>query len=143
MNNMLKDCAIDRVSAGAAAGTTDVTDASSVDMAGWDGVLFIASLGTLTATQVTALKAYGSTDDSTFVELEATTAAAADTDSDLALVLDVVKPTYRYLRATLDRGTANAVLDGIIAIRYRGSKSPVTQGATIAASALFASPAAA
>jgi len=143
MENLLKDCAIDRLHTGAVAATSDVTDASSIDMAGWDGVCFIALLGALTASQVTKLKAYGADLDTGHAELVATTAAAADADGTKLLVLDVVKPTLRYLKPVLDRGTANAVLDGIISIRYKGSKSPVTQGSTVAASAIFASPAAA
>jgi hypothetical protein len=40
----------------------------------------------------------------------------------------------------LNRATGNAVLDGIIAIRYSGSKLPVTQGASVASVVTVASP---
>jgi hypothetical protein len=48
----------------------------------------------------------------------------------------VVRPSKRYVFANLTRTTANATIDGIIAIQYRTRNLPVTQPATLAASAL-------
>jgi len=56
------------------------------------------------------------------------------------LVLDVFRPTKQFVRPTLVRGTANAVIEAGIAIKYRGSKGPVVQGATVSKSATVASP---
>ena len=75
INNIL----ITRVSNAVAAGTDDQTDSSSVDMANYDDVLFVAEVGTLTATAATSMHLAGSNDDSTFVDLEGTSGAWAAT----------------------------------------------------------------
>lgn len=130
---LLDEIKITRVSNAAAAGTSDV-NGTGVDMQGFDGVLFVAALGALSATQVTSLKAQSSSDDGStdaYADISgAVTAAAADGDSNKLLVLDVHHPLERYVRPVLDRGTANAVLDGIIAIQYRGNR-PTTNGSTV------------
>lgn len=123
-----KNVAIDRVMNAVAAGTSD-QNSDSVDMAGFDGVLFIALLGTLTATQVTKLTAQHSADDSTFAAITGgSTDAMADADSNKLLFVDVYRPQNRYVRAVVDRGTANAVIDGVLAIRYCGDKAPFSHG---------------
>lgn len=142
MQNLLKDCAIDVVKAAVAAGTTNITDAAEVDMAGYDGVCFIAVLGALTAGQVTKLQAQGGATSGSHAELAgATTAAAADADSDKALAVEVFRPVHRFVKPVLVRGTANAALNAIIAIRYRGSKVPVALGATVSKVVSAVSPA--
>lgn len=140
--NLSKCCEIVRVENAAVAGTTDLIS-DAVDMAGWDGVMFIYAAGALTAGQVTKLTAAQcDTSGGSYVALtSAVTGAMADGDSNKLLVLDIFRPTKRYVQATFDRGTQNAVIDGGIAIKYCGSKSPVTQGSTVAVSALVASPA--
>lgn len=121
-----KNIKLDVVEAAGAAGSTDLTS-DSVDMAGFDGVLFIAHLGTLTAGQVTALRSQHSADDSTFGDIaDGATGNAADGDGNKLLFVDVYRPQKRYVRVILDRATANAVLNGIIAIQYCGDKAPFT-----------------
>lgn len=143
MENLLKDVKITRVLNGVAAGTT-VQNSSVVDMSGWDGVTFILMVGTLTATQVTSLKGQqGNVSNlSDAADLLGTLVGPlADGDSNKCLALDIYRPTDRYVRAVVNRATANAVIDGVIAIQYRGRKSPVTQDtATIAASEQHVSP---
>lgn len=133
--NLSKNVKIDRVMNAVAAGTSDQNSAS-VDMAGFDGVMFIAFLGTLTATQVTLLTAQHSSDDSSFANITGgSTSAMADGDSNKMLFVDVFKPQNRYVRAVVDRGTANAVIDGVLAIQYVGDKAPFTH-ADVSQSAL-------
>jgi len=144
MQNLSKSIKITRVSASAAAGTSDVTG-SVLDMQGFDGVLFIASFGTLTATQVTSLKAQqgSQSDGSDMADLEGSKVGPlADGDGGKCLVLDLFRPGKRYVRAVVDRGTANAVVDDVIAVQYCGTKAPTTHdAATIAAAELHVSPA--
>jgi hypothetical protein len=45
--------------------------------------------------------------------------------------VDLHKPTLRYAYSTLDRGAANAVVDGCLAIQYNAKSVPVTQDATV------------
>lgn len=125
-----ENCRVSRVVNGTAAGTT-VVNGTSVDMAGWDGVLFVALIGALTATQVTRLKAQQSDDNGSadaFADLASSaTPAMADGDSNEVVLLDVFRPSERYVRPVVVRGTANAVIDGVFAIQYRGRTLPVTQ----------------
>lgn len=128
-----------------AAGSTNITSAAAVDMQGWDGVKFICGVGTLTANQVTALEALGSPDNaSDFVAFttDAVTPACADGDSNKLMELDIFRPMQRYVQPIVKRGTANAVIDFVIAILYKGDKSPVTADASVSATAhaFFVSP---
>lgn len=131
MLNLLNNCVITRVSNAAAAGTSDI-NCTSVDMAGYDAVTFIASFGTLTSTQVTSLKLQHSDDNSSFSDVTSgATSALADGDSNKLLVASYLKPTKRYVRVVVDRGTANAVVDGVIALQHRARSIPVTQSSTV------------
>lgn len=141
MQNLLKECKISRVANSAVAAQTEVLS-SVVDMTGFDGVIFIALLGDVTATSVLTLTAKGNTASSTSsptpVTQKATdayTAAASDADNKL-LIVDVPKPQLRYIFASLTRTTANAVVDGIIAIQYQTRSKPQSLDATVLAAAL-------
>jgi len=124
------------------AGTSDQHGSAGIDMAGYDGVMFIADIGALTAGQVTRLQAQGSDNNSSFAPFatDVVTATMLDADSNKCLVVDVFRPVTRYVRATVRRGTANAVIDCVIAILYRKNKKPVVQGSTVSQTAAFISP---
>lgn len=146
MRLLNQDIRLSRPLNAVAAGTTNQTS-SAIDMqadGGYDGLLLILAVGALTATQVTRLKAQYSDDDSTYADIEGSlTAAFADGDGNKCVVLDIYQPKSRYIKAIAVRGTANAVLDGIIAIQYRGKKRPSTHLAThIASSKTLVCPAA-
>lgn len=114
-----------------AAGTTN-QNTTSVDMAGFDGCRFVADLGALTATQVTSLKVQGSTDNSNWSDITgAATAAMADADSSKTLIVDVIRPTQRYLRGVVLRATANAVINCVLAEQYRLRTLPATQDTSV------------
>lgn len=116
-----------RVMNAVAAGLTNQTS-DSVDLAGYDGVVFIALLGALTAGQVTKLKLQSSSDDGVadaYADIADTeTAAMADADSNKMLVCDLRNPPERYVQAILERGSSNAVIDGVIAIPYHARELP-------------------
>ena len=132
--SLLHNVAIDRVlvdtAAGQAATATDI-----LDMQGYEGVLLIAKLGDVTDTSVVTLQAQQNTANSssgmaTLAGSVTFTAGASDADNDL-LVLDVYRPRERYIRGLFTSATANAVKNGVIAIRYGARKLPVSQGATV------------
>lgn len=140
--NLTYDTKVTRVLNAVVAGTTDQTG-TSVDMQGFAGVRFVAAFGTLTATQVTSLYAEGSADNSNWSALANTRVGPlADGDSNKLLVLDIYRPTHRYIRPVVDRGTANAVIDGVVAEQYGPRKAPITKDATVAFQEIHASPAA-
>lgn len=134
MFTMLKDCKITRVANDAAASTTDV-DSSRVDMTGYDSVMFIAILGDVTVGAVLSLTAKSNAADSTSsstTEKAGTTITAGASDYDnKMLIVDLHRPTLRYAYCSLQIDTANAVVDGIIAIQYNAKSMPVTQGSTV------------
>lgn len=131
MNHLSDAVKTTRVSNAVAAGTTDV-ECTSVDMAGFDAVRFVASFGTLTASQVTTVKAQESADNSTFTDITgAASAAFDDGDDNLIAIVDVIRPTKRYVRLVIDRGTANAVVDCVLAEQYQARSEPVTQSASV------------
>jgi len=114
------------VSAGVAAGVTKIS-ASLIDMQGWDGCYFVFLFGALTAGQVTVPQVYGGQQSGGGDQAQLPAAVAnalADADSNLAVVIDVYRPSQRYLGAVVARGTQNAVLQGIIAIQYQGRRQP-------------------
>lgn len=131
---MVKDVKFVRVSNAAAAGTSDI-DSSRVDMTGYDSVLFCWLLGdvadTATLQAIAKSNAADSTSGSTTEKSgTAITAGAADYDNKL-LIVDLHRPTLRYAYSTLDRGTANAVVDGCIAILYNSHARAVTQDSSV------------
>ena len=114
------------VSAGVAAGTTKIS-ASLIDMQGWDGVYFIFLFGALTASQVTTPQVFGGQQSGGGDQAQLPSAVAnalADGNSNTAVIIDVYRPSQRYLGAVVTRGTANAVLQGIIAVQYQGRRQP-------------------
>lgn len=141
MKNLLKDCKFVLVNSGAAAGTSEV-DSSIVDTAGYDSVAFVAILGTVVDTCVLQLAAQGNTANSTSgmtqIGTQITAAVTASGNSNSMLVLDTGFPVgskgYRYVRAALTRTTANATIQGIVAILYNSKNRPVTQDASVLAS---------
>jgi len=116
-----------RVSNAVVAGTSAI-NTTILDMQGFESVIGECCLGTLTATQTTALKAQAGNvaNGSDMADLAgAVTPNAADADSNKVLVLEVVKPTnFRYVRFVVVRGTANAVIDSVVATQFCSHKQP-------------------
>lgn len=125
-----------RVVNATAAGITAI-NSTSVDMQDFESVKFVCCLGALTATQVTSLKAQGSTDNVTFNDIAgAVTANAADADSNKMLILEVYRPQQRYVRAVVNRATANAAVDSVTALQSGPKKAPTTNDASTTSSAV-------
>lgn len=143
-HNFINRFEIRRVSNAVAAGTTDI-NSSAVDMRGFESVAFVVALGTLTATQVTSIKVQQSDDSGSsdsWDDLAGTASpAAADGDSNKLIGVEVYRPKKRYVRLVVDRGTANAVVDGIFAVLGRPDVSPVAYSAFTATPEIHNSPA--
>ena len=140
--NLSKAVKVARVLNGVAAGTTEQTG-SVIDMQGFEGVQFVALFGALTATQVTSLKVQQGSlaDGSDMADLEGSLhTALADADGNKCLVTDLFRPQKRYVRCVVRRGTANAVIDGALALLYSPRIEPVTADATIKSTKLLVSP---
>ena len=140
IKSLLKACVFDKVLGNTAAGTGDTLNSEIVDLQGYDSVCLVATLGDCAATAVGTLKAYcGDASDVSDGALKTTTAtftATASSADNKVVVLDVVNPGKRYVRADLVRATANIPVESIVAIRYNAKNIPVTQPSDVVASAL-------
>jgi hypothetical protein len=128
--SLARNVAVDRVSNAVAAGTSDV-NCTSVDMEGFETATFVVSFGTITSTAVTSIQIDHSSDNSNWNTVAGSKVTIPDSASNKVAITETVRPTLRYVRCTIDRGTANAVIDGVVAIRSDARKAPVTQGATV------------
>ena len=136
--SLLKESKIDKVLIATVAGTTDTLAGDILDLQNCDSVTGIAILGDVTINAVVTLKAYTGDEpalgDGAYETVTATVTATATSADDKLLVLDVIKPGKRYVRFDLVRATANAVVDGIIGIRYNFRTIPTTQGTDVVGS---------
>ena len=114
------------------AGATNVNTAG-VQMDGYNALQFVCHLGALTATQQTAIKLQQSDDNGAtdaYADLAGSqTDFAADADSNKVLVVEVREPVKRWVRAVVVRGTANAVIQSVVAYAYDAKKEAVVQDA--------------
>lgn len=144
MPQPLKNVKVTQCSSTVAAGTSAISSATVIDMQDYESVIFVYSFGTLTSGTVVTAKAAqlatssptASTDD-----IAGSGIAVADTNSDKSVVLEIHKPTYRYIRPCVTRTTQNAVLNSIIAIQFGPKIKPTVQSTTIVAQTSLISPA--
>lgn len=142
--NLTSDIKTVVAKAAVAAGSTDITDATVIDTAGYEGVRFIFLFGTLTSGTITSVGVAGKDENTPAAgtdDLEGTKITVADTESGKAFIVDIAKPTKRYLRPFVKCATQNAVLNGIIAELYSPRGKPATKDATVSAQEIHASPA--
>jgi hypothetical protein len=131
IQSLLKESKFDKVLVATSAGTDDTLNGDILDLQDCDSVIGIAILGDVTVNSVVTLKAYTGNEaalgDGAYESVTATVTATATSADNKLLVLDIVKPGKRYCRFDLVRATANAVVDGIVGIRYNYRSIPTTQ----------------
>lgn len=144
MQNLAKNCKIQRVKVAQAAGTSDITS-DAVDMQGFEACMFIVEFGAIVSGAVTSVKAQQSSDNGssdTYADLTGTSVTVADTDDNKVAYLDVVRPKERYLKCIVDRGTQNATVDSMLAILYNPRvKPPTHDSSTVLGGEVHVSPA--
>jgi hypothetical protein len=102
---------------------TDAVTSGAVDMAGYEGVLFLTSFGTAAANNL--VKAQQSSDDGAtdaYSDLEGTSVTSGTSDEDV--YIDIFRPTKRYLKLVATRGTSST-LESIYALQYNPRTLPV------------------
>ena len=127
MNGFLTDrvkiSTISTTTAGAA-GTSAITS-SAVDMAGYDGCLFIVPMGTIVSGAATSLKVTDcTTTGGSYNDVAGTNQTIADTDDDKVFYVDIKQPALQFLKLVISRATQNATVGGIIAIQYQKRSFP-------------------
>ena len=139
--NLSKRGKVTRVIDAIVAGTSG-QNGTTIDMKGFDSVLFITSFGVITTNAVTSVNLATSSDDSNWNDLIGSKIVVADDDDTSVTVHDVNAPLERYIRVEVARATQNAVIDGCVCIQYNAQASPTTHDATTVIGAEFyASPA--
>lgn len=140
IGSILKDCAIDKILNNTAAGTSDTLNGDILDLAGYDSVCFILTTGDVIVNAVGTLKAYcgdaSNVSDGAYATTTAAFTATATSADNKCVVLDVVRPGKRYIRADFVRATANIPVESIISIRYNAKTKPTTQPSDVVASGL-------
>lgn len=108
-------CKITKVKDAASAATTDVTS-DIIDMAGFDGVIFLTSFGTAAADNTMHAEQGAAAAMGDAADLEGSEVDVASSDEDL--FIDILRPRERYVRVVVTRATSTTVGD-IWAIQYR------------------------
>lgn len=122
---------ITKVKDASAAGQTAI-NSTPVDMAGYDGVLFLVNAGTIVSGGVQSIKAQQDTavGMGAAADLAGSSITIADDDDNQAFWLDVKRPLERFVRVTISRATQNSDFGPIWAIQYRGRTFPVSNNVT-------------
>ena len=104
---------------------------SVLDMAGWRSVCMIVTFGAITGLAVTSIKAQqGAADDlSDAADLADTEQTVADDADNTTFYIDIRRPTKRYVRLVVSRGTQAATVANALYMQYEGRRFPVTQPA--------------
>lgn len=113
---------------------SSTVNGAGVDMQGWDGCLFFLCLGVTDGT--TDLSAQGDDNSAFSSPVDITDAVITQltaTDDGKGAILDVWRPTERYIRSSVDTGAgATADFECVIAVRYRATgRLPITQHSTV------------
>lgn len=133
--NISKETKIVKVLGPTATGTTTI-NTSVVDMQGYDGVIFLGSIGTAAANNGMKAQQGAQSNLSDAADLAGSLAGGASATD---LLVEVTKPQKRYVRAAVVRGTTTTI-DCVWAILYRGVKQPVDNSGAAVAQKLLVSP---
>jgi hypothetical protein len=132
MSQISNTTKIVRVMNAVAAGTS-VQTSSAVDMAGFEGVRFIVSLGVGSASSVGQVKASQSTTSGgSYSDIAGSlgTAFTPTTDDNKVWVLDIYRPTKRFVKCIVNRAAGNTVIDTVTAELYEPRNFPTVDDAT-------------
>ncbi len=129
---LLKNCKITKVLGATATGVTLITT-SEVDMAGFESVVFVASIGTANAGNGMKLQQDVVTGMAGAADLLGSQVLCNGTGT--SLVSDLVKPLERFVRAAIIRAGATTTIDAVYAIQYGASKVPIDNSVTNAQAA--------
>jgi hypothetical protein len=112
-----------------AAGQTTI-NATIIDMAGFESVLFVITLGSIAtgAAIVFRVEESNAADLTGAADLAGSGLAIADDADEGIRFIDVVRPRKRYVRLVCARGTANSACSAI-AIQYGAKQGPTTHQA--------------
>jgi hypothetical protein len=135
--NLLKNNLIGEVGAPIALANNTDSNSDILDMSGYDGVCFIAPVEDSVQNGIASLKVEqdDANADGGMAALAGATATKTcvitDDLNNKLLIVDVYKPTKRYVQGVRTSSAANIAFGTLIAIRYNGSKCPITADSTV------------
>jgi hypothetical protein len=136
--HLLKDVKITKIENVATAGTSTLTT-DVIDMQGFEGVMILVDLAAVTDDSVLDLIVYNNASNSasggTAITGGTTGNNTAATSGNKFMVVDVYRPTLRYVYAEFERATQNAAVGGIYAFQYGAHVKPVSQSSGLLDSA--------
>lgn len=144
---MLPGVDIREAGAPVAAGSTIDNNSDRIDMANYEGVVFVVPITDSVDTGVATLTIeQNSADSDTGMAalsgaVSTVTSAANDDLNGQVLIVDVYRPRERYLQAVRTSATANIAFGTVIAILYGPRVEPRTAHSTVAAQVAVTSPA--
>lgn len=122
MLNLATETELRRHSNAVAAGQTVITPSNGIDMAGFNGVMFVCSFGAIAAGAETSIEVHESDDDSSYSLITGSNKAVAATDDNKVGYIEILRPRKRYLKCIVNRATGDATLDSILAILHSGRR---------------------
>jgi hypothetical protein len=138
--NLSSNVKVTLCSPSAAVGTASITG-TTLDMSGFDGVMLILASGAVTD-GAPGVEATSNPTSSTGAGAQALLGALASSAANEVAVLDLYRPTDRYVTPVIVRGgSTGSVVNGLVAIQYMAGFKPTTQdAATVANTTLVISP---
>lgn len=133
MNTFSENAKFLRLSGAIAAGVTDVTNITAIDMTGYKTLTLMVSAAAITTGAVTKVKMQQSTDDGSadaYSDLEGSSVTIADSSDNTMTILEIVNPQKKWLKPVITRLTQNAAFEGVFAIQTGAKVLPVTQSTT-------------
>ena len=123
--NLSNEVKFTKLADASAAGTTAV-NSTGIDMAGYDGIMFVLNSATITSGAVTSINAAESTTvGGTYADLLGTGVTVADDDDDEIFWIDVSRPRLQFIRLEIARATQNSAWGPIYALQYRATNKAV------------------
>lgn len=148
MTNLFKNVSVREIGAPIANASDTDSNSDRIDMANWDGALFICPIEDSANTGVATLTIEQNTidSDSGMTALSGAVATYTDAGGDALnnklLVVDVYRPRERYIQAVRTSTIANIAFGTLTVVLYNHiGKLPITAHSTVLHSAVVASPA--
>lgn len=100
----------------------------TLDMLGFEGVLMIVKFAAIATGAVTHIKAQqgAASGMGDAADLAGTRQNVADDDDNQIFMIDLFKPTERYVRLFVDKDASNATAESAVYIQYGAHKLPVS-----------------
>ncbi len=129
MKSLLKDCKIVLASNPSTQSASSDVAGKVVDMQGYDSCVFINTIGATSTVVTMHAQLASSTSDADFASLTNATVGPT-TVGNGTLVIEVHKPTKRYLRTVLTSTGASNLNGGTVAILFNARDVPVTNSSS-------------